>query len=583
MSVDASDASAAALERARALIELRRYSDAVAILATLGASNPDDPNIWCLLAAAQLGDDQPAEALTLSEHASGLAPDADWPHRLRSRALLNLGRYADAAQAARTAVLLAPDEPAGYIQLAQTLTHVRGRLAEARVAARQALMLTPDQPAAHFVVGVVEAASGNRDEAEAAFRRTLEIDPNHTAAMNELTRLTVNRPLQRRAPTGLADAASGFATAVRTDPRAQTSRYNLELILRRFIALTAYLIFAAALFAADLAPSSAGSLRHAAPALLVVPMFFAGRFLARMPGELRRHLFAMLGNGSMRVAAAIEALAVAALIAGSLTPGHEGDVLLAIAVCSALAARLALLASNIRFTGSRKSPRRSRVWSVRRVLSIVVLCVIMVGLVGQVVSKITGQDGTDNGKGLPDCAAAGISTAAAREGSCVRTTGIFGTTTIYTVVDRAHALTMPGYNARLIAERTSETKVRGPNANSSDYPGGLGLIASFKLSITDTTGKPLSFDATGSDVDLLLTAPSSSEYSVNEALNQQALMSPTLSEHEPIRPHATVSGWVTFVAPLWASKTLNTSKNDLELFLPGQSHAKHVGQIRLWH
>jgi tetratricopeptide (TPR) repeat protein len=583
VSIDTWEIRDSSLDQARTLIGLGRYADAAAILARLAASQPGDPETWCLLSAAQLGNAQPDVALASAQYAAGLAPDANWPQRLRSRALWQLERYEEAAEAARLSVSLAPDEPAGYIALAQALAKISGRASEAGAAAQRAVALAPDSPAAHFVAGVAEAAAGHRDQAERAFRRALEIDANHTASMNELARLQWRSgPTHLVGASGLADAASGFANAVRTDPRAHSSRYNLDLALRAFLGRTSYLIFLVALLAAYWGPKSTSGLHRAAPIALLIPAVFATRFLARLPRELRRHMLGLLGQALLRIAALTEALAVTALIASSVITHGPRAALIGFALCAALVARIAIQISAFRLRGPRPR-RRVRPRSIRQLVGLVVVSLLLVRVALGVAFSPAVRAWLHIGSQLPDCTAAGISTAAAREGTCVRNVDLFGNGTTYTVVNRARTLRMPGYNARLIDERIREIPVAGPNVNATDYPGNIGLMVAYKLAITNTASQPLTFDTTGSDANLVIPNQSGTEIEIDEDLNGPDPASPTFTGRMALPPHTTMTGWVNFITPLWASATLAVRPADLQLFLPGQSHDDYVGQIRLWH
>ena len=60
---------------------------------------------------------------------------------------------------------------------------------EALVAYRTAIRLAPDEPLAHFWVGFVSRKIGRDQDAAAAFRKSLDCDPNFAAARNDLREL----------------------------------------------------------------------------------------------------------------------------------------------------------------------------------------------------------------------------------------------------------------------------------------------------------------------------------------------------------------------------------------------------------
>lgn len=107
------------------------------------------------------------------------------------------------------------------------------------------------------------------------------------------------------------------------------------------------------------------------------------------------------------------------------------------------------------------------------------------------------------------CASKGISTPAAREGHCLREANLFGRGVTYNVVDAGHVLRMPHLDAELLATRTQTVIIANPQRNPSFYPNGTGTLVCFELAITNHGPAPLSYDAGGADVDLLLQGPRS--------------------------------------------------------------------------
>ena len=83
-----------AVERATMLCDLGRFGDAVPAVGLAIAQDPRNPGAWCLMARAQLGNDRASAALKAAQAAGSLAPDHEWPHRLASSALSQLGRDA---------------------------------------------------------------------------------------------------------------------------------------------------------------------------------------------------------------------------------------------------------------------------------------------------------------------------------------------------------------------------------------------------------------------------------------------------------------------------------------------------------
>lgn len=77
-----------------------------------------------------------------------------------------LGRREEALEALRTAVALAPAFAAARLDLARILGEL-GRRSEQRQALKEALALAPDSGEAHFLMGEVYLAEGDRAAAYA--------------------------------------------------------------------------------------------------------------------------------------------------------------------------------------------------------------------------------------------------------------------------------------------------------------------------------------------------------------------------------------------------------------------------------
>ncbi len=319
-----------ALERAEGLCELRRYEEALALLSRAVASDPDNPHAWCLMAQAQLGLYRYREALQAAETAIPLAPDEEWPHRLASVALEGLGNYVQAARAAKEAARLAPHTCRAW------------RLDEARAGSDRALVLAPDEADVHVAAGTVAAAAGHRGEAETHFRRALAIEPDNAAAHNELARLHLKHAHAAN-PAGLARAAEGFATAVRSDPRAAVSRHNLDLVVREFLTRATYGIWLGTYLVARLGRVISPAVgRIVALVLLAILSLFVWGFVGRLTTDLRRYLVRVLLGRRLRLAAGLDVLAAGCLIAGLAAPSPLRPGLTIAAPVAALIARLLL-------------------------------------------------------------------------------------------------------------------------------------------------------------------------------------------------------------------------------------------------
>ncbi len=114
----------AALRRASVLIDVGRVPEAAALYADLLHQEPDDVGSLCGLSRCLGKLDRTRQALELAERAVALAPDDDWPHRLRSAHLMRLRRPGEAERAAREAVRL---DPLGFAPLLTLFETQAGR------------------------------------------------------------------------------------------------------------------------------------------------------------------------------------------------------------------------------------------------------------------------------------------------------------------------------------------------------------------------------------------------------------------------------------------------------------------------
>jgi predicted Zn-dependent protease len=77
--------------RAGAMLNVKRYEQAVSLLASIVATEPDNSRAWCLLSLAHVGNSHYQEAAAVAGRAVALAPSDDWPHRVASMVLMKLG------------------------------------------------------------------------------------------------------------------------------------------------------------------------------------------------------------------------------------------------------------------------------------------------------------------------------------------------------------------------------------------------------------------------------------------------------------------------------------------------------------
>jgi len=165
------------------------------------------------------------------------------------------------------------------------------------------------------------AALGDRQRAWAAFGNTLALVPQHTGALDQLARQELRRGSRFQSPEALARAVTGFARAVRTDPRATISRRKLDDVaaeLLRRVVWWLLLAVTVALRQSALGNSSVG--RIVPVGLLLLPVVDVLRLRRRLPPELRTRFVRLCTGPSLPAADALVGLAVLLLLVGAVLP-----------------------------------------------------------------------------------------------------------------------------------------------------------------------------------------------------------------------------------------------------------------------
>jgi hypothetical protein len=229
-------------------------------------------------------------------------------------------------------------------------THVRvaeaalvlGFTQRARDASAKARELAPLEPTVWVVAGSVAAKDDETKLAETFYRKALAIDPQDDAAHAGLARLHLDRQLR---PASLAAAASGFATAVRADPRAKHNRDALDAVLRVFLARTSYFLLLVAYVVERFDAIDSVLTRRVLPlVLLAIPTVFAAFFVVRLSPAVRRHLLRTLREPLVAVATAADIAAASSLVAGVFAPAEKRMLFAGMALAGAVIARFSLAA-----------------------------------------------------------------------------------------------------------------------------------------------------------------------------------------------------------------------------------------------
>lgn len=179
------------------------------MLGRILAQQPDSVVGLTLLSRALLALGRPADAATAGQQA--VAAD---PSSLDARlALCDAQVHLDDADGARgTAGQLVRDAPehwiAHYAQARALLTGRRPRTREALESARVSVGLAPHQAPAHHLLGICFEALGDERQADLAFHEALRLDPAHTGAQGSLADLDLRHGRLGQASGKLSSALS---------------------------------------------------------------------------------------------------------------------------------------------------------------------------------------------------------------------------------------------------------------------------------------------------------------------------------------------------------------------------------------
>jgi tetratricopeptide (TPR) repeat protein len=340
------------------MLSAGRFAEAITLIGAVLAAEPDSSRAWSLMAQAQVGAGQPTEGLAAADRAVQLDPASARAHRLRSIAQRRKGQPREAVDAATEACRLEPHHWMNHLSLAQAALAAAGGpagdssgLRLAQQASSTARQLAPNEPSVHYVCGQVSRGLGDPDAARAHFEHALALDPEHSSAVNELGRLT----LEFGKP---GDAAKHFVQAARIAPGQSVYGHNVEVAVARaersVRSLIRWVIYGSWLVVIAALAVSQRSLAYRIVMLAVLVVAAAAVAvcwqvqLLRMPKEARP----LFQGRSMLLALGVS---LSSLLAGvavvEFMPGQLGNYLLPVVVFM-LAARFA--AFKILRDGARK-------------------------------------------------------------------------------------------------------------------------------------------------------------------------------------------------------------------------------------
>jgi tetratricopeptide (TPR) repeat protein len=140
-------------------------------------------------------------------------------------ALLEQYKYKEGAEAFTRALQLDPKLALARINLSIALFNVPD-LAGAQREAQKAVAENPNAPQPSYILGLIAKSQNRAEDASAAFRRVLKIDPRDVGANVQLGQLYSGAK-------NYAEAIKVFRTALEVDPYNMTALYNLGLALTR--------------------------------------------------------------------------------------------------------------------------------------------------------------------------------------------------------------------------------------------------------------------------------------------------------------------------------------------------------------
>jgi tetratricopeptide (TPR) repeat protein len=209
------------LTRAQQLRDLHRHEEAVALLHSHLAQNPEDPSAFLELAINRM-EIEGAKTLALEDarRATGLLPGESFPLALQSRILSSLDREKEALPLAESAIALDPEEPYSWNSKSLALCGLH-RWSDAEQSARQALALNPDDETASNLLAHTLRLQKKLNESESESRRRLARNPENAFSFANSGWAALQRGQVK-------DAENLFREALRIDPAMNYAKEGLK-------------------------------------------------------------------------------------------------------------------------------------------------------------------------------------------------------------------------------------------------------------------------------------------------------------------------------------------------------------------
>lgn len=198
-------------------------------------SQPSEEVLQSLLTAYQTN--QHTEAEHLARALTEQFPHHELAWRILGYVCIAQGRYQDALEPLRQALVLEPTESVTHLNLGQALTSLNA-LADAEVHIRKAIALSPNYGKAYVNLGMVLRLHGKFDESESACRRALEIDPDDASAHIQLGNALEDQ-------SRLSEAqASYYRADMAHEPRKAVAHSNVLYLLNHDVLVEPQHLFA---------------------------------------------------------------------------------------------------------------------------------------------------------------------------------------------------------------------------------------------------------------------------------------------------------------------------------------------------
>ncbi|MFJ3923137.1 tetratricopeptide repeat protein [Streptomyces sp. NPDC090022] len=273
-----------AVEQADALLELKRYDQARALLARRLAEDPEDVRAWVKLGRCELGTDNPEQALVALDEAVRIAPEDTGALHMRAHALRHAThldfteRHRQAEDCLREVLRLEPEAGYAHALLGELLTFTPGRGEEAMAHAREAVRLDPESVAAYTALWTASCAVSDQETFYWALEQVARLDPTDGRAVALLSGREAARP-----GTTAARAAEVYADALAVIPDSPGMRRGLDAATYRLLRGVRWLALACL--------AAAGVMIDAFPE--------AGRAVRELPVPLGNRLWVLVVMGAI--------------------------------------------------------------------------------------------------------------------------------------------------------------------------------------------------------------------------------------------------------------------------------------------